>query len=224
MGLDNGGGSAKKRGRPRAGDERSRRHTRATQKAADGRTPGVVRTIERARRNEAIYQGWLAGRDHASLGREHDLSERTVAETLDQLRADTSWQLAPASVRRRQQNLHALLLRRRTALSEAAEMLQRAVASGNLLWELGARKYRDQALTQYETRLRDTARIPSSSKELEGEQDAENLVAKILGVFEKHGVEDPIGREIRDLIVAQRLAAEQALAPEINSEKWDPDL
>jgi hypothetical protein len=75
--MTSGGHTAKKKGRPPAGEERTNRETRATRMAAEGRTPPAAGTVERGRQYETIFAEWRGGRDQASIAARHDgLSER----------------------------------------------------------------------------------------------------------------------------------------------------
>lgn len=200
MANGHSGDPGKNRGRPPSGEERTHRQTRATEQVARGETPGVVSTIRKAQRYEQMYAEYLGGGDVESIALRHDLSPARVAEVLDQLRADNSW-LPEVKTRWYSHRLaDDLLLRRRAAVDEAADLLERAVATGNIANEIGARKYRDDALTRLEIMMKDIGLLPKDLAVLTWETESRGIIEKIFDVFDKRGIPREIENEIAALI------------------------
>jgi hypothetical protein len=199
--MTSGGHTAKKKGRPPAGEERTNRETRATRMAAEGRTPPAAGTVKRGRQYETIFAEWRGGRDQASIAARHDkLGERRVREIIDELRAGEIESLRLNDPWAGHRYADDLMLRRVTALDDAAEAVMRAKESGNASELLAALKYRDQTLTQLTTLLQDTGRLPRNLGWLQAEVDGVQLVDRILVVFEKYSVPDEVGRAVTALI------------------------
>lgn len=199
MATHNGGHPAKKKGRPAAGKEHTKRKTRAMRRAAEGGTPAAVATVKRGDQYKAIYAQWRRGRDITSLASEHGLSERRVSEILDELRAGEIEVLRLDDPWRGHRFADELLMRRIAVINDAADMQERARASGNASVELGALKLRVRALTELTILLQETGRLPRLSS-LDYIADGAKLVETVFRVFREHGVASEVSAAIAEAI------------------------
>ncbi len=214
--MPNSGDSAKKRGRPPAGKERTRRNTLATKKAAEGGVPAAAGTIERAETYKGIYAGSRKGRNVESLAEEYELSQRRVTEILDELKAARIEELRVDDPWAGHSFDDDMMVWLREVLSDAAEIYSDAKGSGNLSSATGALKIRTKALAELAIFLEDTGRVPRRTRQVEEPGEADLLV--IIGnLFKESHIRyelfDELVRRLESKIGPERVARLLAAGP-----------
>jgi hypothetical protein len=214
--MPNSGESAKKKGRPRAGQESKRRSTRATRKAAEGGVPAAAGTIERAEQYKAIYAGFRRGRSIESLAEEHKDSQRRVREIVDEMRAagieasriDDPWEGHTFT--------DDILLMLRELLNDAAEMYASTKDGGNPSAAIGVLKLRMKAISELAIFLEDTGRV-SRPGDRESTAEERDVLAVIGSFFKEYclpdGYWDVLQSWLSARVAPERLEALNAAGP-----------
>jgi hypothetical protein len=148
--------------------------------------------VKRGRRYEAVYRDWRSGADTAALAAEYGLSERRIREVIDDLRAGSVEALDLNSRRTPFRFAEDLLLRRLTAVSEAAELARHARRVGNLSVALGAMRRRDEALSMLTQLMQECGFLPRHLRALRTDADVIAMAEAALGVFERHEVPEKV--------------------------------
>jgi hypothetical protein len=108
------------------------------------------------------------------------------------------------------------------AISEAAQIQQRALDAGNLSVALGASRRVAEARREALELRQATGRLPKNlGLLLAWHADAVEVVRKIRLVFERHDIPDAIGEEVADLIELERREDHRRFEPNTRSGQGD---
>jgi hypothetical protein len=183
---------SKNRGRPQAGDERTKRRTRATEKAARGVTTAAASTVKRGDQYRVIYQEWRSGIDCSTIAAKYDLTPRRVQQIVDDLRAEAIDAMPIRSRPLGKKIMEEMLVQMNSSVSEAAQLIALALDAGNLPVALGAMKRRDEARLRLLETLKELGVIPRPLGALAAQEDNYEVGERALTMLIDRGVPEQV--------------------------------
>ncbi|HEY4894958.1 MAG TPA: hypothetical protein VII01_02615 [Solirubrobacteraceae bacterium] len=182
--------------------------------------------MKRSARDIDLFVKWRQGHDLSTLAEEHDITPRRARQIVDDLAASSIVAYEPEHVLTALKDIDLLILQMDHAITEAAELKQKAIDSGNLNVALGAAKRIAKGRQELLTLKQDRGLIPRNLAYLKAQWDTIEIAATLIDILEKNDLpqraKDEIAEAVRlhtrtdqgrtELDMRTGLDAEQAIA------------
>ncbi len=178
---------------------RAKGPTKADARAEEGKTTPATGTIERANEYAAIYDKWRGGFDTTTLAKEHDKSPRRIQQIVDEMRASAEEATHFYHPLHALRSMGELLVQLERAITQAAQIREAAMDSGNLSVALGALRTVAEArreLTQIKTSI---GLMPRNPRWIHHQLDGYDFINAVNAVLDRNGV----SQEVREEILAE---------------------
>jgi hypothetical protein len=180
----------------RAATTRVKGRTKADRTAEEGGKLPTVEAVKRSKRDLTMYAEWRRGIDYSTLAERHDVTPRRAQQICDELRAGSIETMEYGDPLAGLRHMDRVTVQTEDSATQAALILEKALAKDDLSAAVGA--HRRLAETRRELielkQLRGI--IPVNIADLQNQWDGVELLARILAVFDKHGISDEVGIEV----------------------------
>jgi hypothetical protein len=175
---------------------RAKGPTKADGRAAEGRSTPAAGTVERAREYSEIYDKWRQGFDTTTLAAEYKPAKRRIQQIVNELRAAAEEAVEIHDPLYALSYTRDLVVQLEYAITQAAKILEAAMASGNLSVALGATRRVAEARKQLLEMRQIRGQLPRDLSYIGDERSLREFVEGVIEVMDRNGISMEIREEI----------------------------
>jgi hypothetical protein len=175
--------------------------TKAAKRVARGGSTPAVAAAKRVKRNREMYVSWRRGIDATTLAERHDVTPRRVRQIVDDLAASSLVAYEPDHVLTALKDIDRLINQMERAITDAADIQQKAIDVKNYNVALGASRRVAEARQELLALKQDRGIIPRNLAYLKAQWDTIEIAATLIEILERHdlpqGAKDEIAAAVR---------------------------
>ena len=180
-----------------------RERTNADEQAEQGKDTPAASTLKRAELYKTIYRSWRRGINCTTLAERHNMKPRRVQQLIDEMRAASVEAMNLTNPLAGLKLTDELLVQLAEAVTEAAEVTEKAIEDRNWNAAIAGLKRAAQGRRELLELWQARGVVPRPLGVLQGMWEGVTLVAKIVETFERHGISDEIADEVAASIEMQ---------------------